>query len=382
MVQIGLFTIIAVLNAALIIMKKNNKIIAVISILVLSIIMAFANTEFGDLFVYSTRYSNLAYSGNMEFGFILYYKLFSTIGLSFNIFRLITFYICCALVCSFIKRYTGNFHLIILLYMFTFFVFLAIALRNSISVSIIVFSIGFLIDRKRIKFIIAVLIAASFHVSSLLALSFMLYYLSEDKKNKLVKYAIRLSVLAYATCVFMVLRPSIINKIALFLNTLMLRYMSGFERTDILANKYLSGTYSFDNLLYLVVYGFNVILARSAYNNIMKFANEREDYVKCTQCCIFIVYISALVLPGIILNQTLIRLLFPGTIICFLLYTIEYFNLQGYKLALSIGERLSVKGVSPVVFYFISGLLWYYAIYGRHALSMDLVGFVSNSKIF
>lgn len=122
---------------------------------------------------YSDISDQLNYS-RMEPGYVLIRYLFIKYGLSFFIFQIFTATVIYYSLYRFIAKYSSNVGMSCLLLMLTTRMFSTMnQTRMWLALSILLFSIQFLLERKIIKFLITVVVAYLFHKSALI---FILMY--------------------------------------------------------------------------------------------------------------------------------------------------------------------------------------------------------------
>ena len=176
------FCVLFCLNLILVGIKKQNKMVVILSYILLIILMA-GNTEGPDVGTYRYYYrqasAGVLVSG--DFGYYLIERLCGQyLHMSFYLFRLILSIICIALIDSAFQYWDGNKHLGIALYMGYPFFMDVIQIRNFVAISIVIYSLRYLISKDRMdifKYIMLVLIASSVHIISMIFLFFLIYKL-------------------------------------------------------------------------------------------------------------------------------------------------------------------------------------------------------------
>ncbi|MEH7159009.1 EpsG family protein [Neobacillus drentensis] len=118
-----------------------------------------------------------------EPGYILLMKIFSQIGLSFQLFSAIIYAFIYLSFYQFVKRYSKDVTLSLLIYIcYIFFVFNISGIRNAISIAICLYSFR-LLEKSGVKsfigFTLVVLIAYFFHNSAIIF--FLVYYIMKAK---------------------------------------------------------------------------------------------------------------------------------------------------------------------------------------------------------
>ena len=157
--------------------EKKNKVFLIISFLQMFIIMSIRSIEVGaDLERYIPFYERCKdYSwtqifepGLKEYGYRIYNKILS-LFLNEQLFLMMTAGITLIGVYYVIKKYSKNYFLSIYIYIsFNFFIFTFSGLRQAIAISLGMLSIKYIDERKFWKFLILILLASTFHMSSLI----------------------------------------------------------------------------------------------------------------------------------------------------------------------------------------------------------------------
>lgn len=152
--------------------RKNRKITLILFIF-LFLIMALRDSSVGsDISHYLDIYESQVFFDDIwtqfEFGYFAFSKLCFSLGFSSQLFlAIISFFICVA-VYSFITKYSFNPIFSLFLYItIGLFAFSLTGLRQIIAICILLYSISFVVNRKPVAFILLVLVAATFHKSSM-----------------------------------------------------------------------------------------------------------------------------------------------------------------------------------------------------------------------
>ncbi len=188
--------------------KFKSKILYGFSILIIFVLMTF-NFEGPDVVVYRLAYDIVGNTTGdpykttyMEWGYTSLMILSNKIGFDFFAFRIILSFACLLLFNSSIRYYKVNGNLIIGLYMMYLFFFDTIQLRNCISQFIILFSTRFLLNKSwgaTLKYLLCVVVAASFHTISWVYLSFLIVKVS--RKELFFKNLFLFSVVLFLLCI-------------------------------------------------------------------------------------------------------------------------------------------------------------------------------------
>lgn len=186
---------------------KSQKNFLKISFIILFVFLAIRGESTGtDLPNYHFFYDLLSYynikdllkSNYFEIGYTLYSYIIHLISNgNFRFFLVVTAFFSLIGIYDFIKRYSKNYLLSIIVYIcLQYYLFIFSGLRQGIALSIVCFSIRFIVQRKFWKFLCLVCIATTFHLSALIFLP--AYFLSEyDINDKKLFFAIGLIIIIY-----------------------------------------------------------------------------------------------------------------------------------------------------------------------------------------
>jgi hypothetical protein len=194
--------VLAILNSLFAFGKKNSKILTILLIVFLWILY-WGNLQNPDYFNYLRSYNNAKYIDELnlsifflEYGFIILQRLISYFNIDYTGFLMIISAIGLILIYITVTRFTKNTNYVFLLYFFMPFFLDVVQIRNFLAMSIMIFSIRFLFNGRKvdkIKFIITILFAASIHLSAIVYLP-MIFICKSNKKN-IVKSIVIVSIL-------------------------------------------------------------------------------------------------------------------------------------------------------------------------------------------
>jgi hypothetical protein len=139
---------------------------------------------------------NLFVPNGFELGFTIYTYFVSLFTSSFITYLFITGVLVYVPIYLFIKRYSTDYYLSLVIYYCLFFFGSMTLLRQSIAMSILLIGTKYIVGRNPIKFTAIVLLASSFHVSALVGLVLYPIY-----NRSLTRFAATL-ILSLATIVF------------------------------------------------------------------------------------------------------------------------------------------------------------------------------------
>jgi hypothetical protein len=119
--------------------------------------------------IYNASSSSYSPKLNIEYGYFLFNKFISSIGLPFQAVLFIMAVPSLAGKTYFFEKYSPNFSLSVLIYFSTlFFLFDFIAIRQAVALSIFLLCIPLIYERRFLLFLILMLLAAQIHISALL----------------------------------------------------------------------------------------------------------------------------------------------------------------------------------------------------------------------
>lgn len=176
--------------------KKKEAIILALSLIAVFLIFALKKETVGiDIAGYKAQYELSRYKDWLdvdyvyfENGYITLMKVFSKLGISFQLYTAVIYgFICCSLY-FFIKTYSSNVTLSVLVFIcYQFFLFDLSGIRQAIAMSICLFSFLILDKRKHIIEIVSsaflIILAITIHQSALIF--FLVYFVKLFHKTKI-----------------------------------------------------------------------------------------------------------------------------------------------------------------------------------------------------
>ena len=161
--------------------KKGKNIFLFLVFAELSFIAGFRAWNIGNdtinyiyTFILSINFPELIKS-HMEKGYLLYNQSIAFFTHSPQVFLLISAIIIIGSVCFFIRKYSSGILLSILLFVILYFGDTMNIMRQYLALSVVLLALPFVIKRQFLPFCLCCVIASSFHISALLAIS--LYFL-------------------------------------------------------------------------------------------------------------------------------------------------------------------------------------------------------------
>ena len=209
---IALYLIVLLINIYLSVRRKNYTIILIISIAILSLLSGYARAVSGDLYYYKTAYE-LHRTITWEVGYLWLSNLFISLGISFEAFHTIVSALSMLFTVIGLKAFTNNKHLILALHTIVMFQFMAIAMRFSIAVSIVLLGFRFLFDddkKKNLIYFAFVAIATLFHVTALFSALFFLAVLNKQPRKTLRRVLVIVNCIGVMFILLMMIAPSIL----------------------------------------------------------------------------------------------------------------------------------------------------------------------------
>jgi hypothetical protein len=159
--------------------KKNGLFLIYI---VLVMIVGLRNEVGDDWHSYINFYNDHEQSKRVEIGYRLINDFFSDIGIPYNIFLILINSLSIYLILKFIYLNSKLKQIAILIYFYEIYFYYNLSgIRQAIAISLICFGFRYAYKRELLKFVIIVLLAASFHKSALV--SFVIFFIPRNKIN-------------------------------------------------------------------------------------------------------------------------------------------------------------------------------------------------------
>ena len=138
---IFIFIFLIFLNALYSFLKKESKLLGIITIIFFGIVFVFADCKSGDRLEYSTFYNSVnSFSENQfEFGYVAINYIFKMTGLSFRWYLAFQYAICTFFISYTARKFCSNKNRIICLYGLYLIFYCAISIRFFFAMSIVVF---------------------------------------------------------------------------------------------------------------------------------------------------------------------------------------------------------------------------------------------------
>ena len=367
------------LNLTCVFCKKQNKSIALVSLIMILFVMGFASVKFGDLEVYYTYYqrSNFKLS-RFEPGYIFINLFFANLGFNFNQFRIVIFVLCSLILYFATKSITKNYNMVVLLYTITLFYFLTVALRFFIAFTFVVYAASLLMkDKKKniILFVLLIFVAAQFHASSYIALIYLLCMAN----GKALKYInIFLTITSLVALSFGFISMIMPNNISLLLSALTRFFPSLLnDGINYLSDFYLTGTYSRHYFIYVFFYLYNCIVSLLAAS-VLKTHSVLNSTTVSKFNTIVLIHLSLSFL--VLASQTFIRLMFIPMFLGFLIFAkmtesdvlkVNTLQIRNIKMSASITKIILIS----------TSLTWFVMLYLIGDLGFNLFWFLSNNML-
>lgn len=230
---------------------KTDKKYLITCFIILTLFLAFRGEDVGlDMGNYQYffggatrfRFFRLTRFSGFENGFVFYIRLVAIISKSFHDFIFITSILSMLGFFFFIKDNSKNYFASLLLFItFGFYICHFCILRQVLAMSILLFSYKYVKEEKFWKFTLLVLIAATFHKTSIVF--FPVYFLSKIPYNKKIIYIYLISML-----LLFILRVPLIN----LATTILYGQYEGYKDTS-------GSGYVMLGLIYAVVLGIMLV---------------------------------------------------------------------------------------------------------------------------
>ena len=198
----GTYGLFLFLNFIFALRRKHSKLLLIITfIFILIMFTGYSNVGNGslDFYGYVSNYDDIGAgispSYSMEIGYVLLMKIGNMIGMNFFIFKIAVSIVCFLLIFKTISQFTRNYNCVCFLYLLYPILIDTERFRNFIGFSIFIYAIRFLVrntKKDKLKYVILILFASTFHV---LMFSYLIFVLVDtSNKNKLVKYIVGLTI--------------------------------------------------------------------------------------------------------------------------------------------------------------------------------------------
>ena len=245
-----LFYSILALNILCVLMKKKSKIVTLASILI-AIYISFENTGSGDYGMYVYLYDGGIEYG--EIGYSLLQRLTYAMGLTFNELQGIICTIALIIILYVFSKYSNNYQLFFALFFISEFFINVNVLRSYIARAFLLLGFHFLMNGKKMKYVLLVMLAISFHVTSVLYLP-LVFLVGRDyssKKAKRVMGTLALIILMLCVVVFV-----LGNKFTWLYNIMVIIMPSMQDKFD----AYFTTSTRFGFMLYFMLHAGNLFL--------------------------------------------------------------------------------------------------------------------------
>lgn len=286
------------LNLLYAFVKKEQKILS-FALMFLAWILFWGNNNNPDYEVYLSIYnSNGEYTTNsLEIGFIVLVKFFNLINFNYEMFLMTISFLAFYLIHTTVRKLTTNYNYVYSLY-FLFPLFIDIVqIRNFLMMAIFIYATRFLLENKKIKYLITILLASTFQMSAIALLPFVFI------NNKGMNF--------FGRIIFLV---SISSSIIILMNGKKIPYIDNlidFSQSEKLSLYFETTTnYGFVLYWFLQIISFAlIVLSRKLY---LKYENvniENSIKMKYINLVYWINVFSFMYLPFYLLNSNFSRLL-------------------------------------------------------------------------
>ena len=301
------------INFYLILRKKEYKIITILSWALFFVLFASTSATSGDAYKYKIDYEYGAFGSNwVEIGNEIIKWVCKAIGLSsYNQYLIVLFLLASILLFFGIRKLNGNYHIIFTASMGFIIPAMTVAIRFFFAFSVFVFCISYLIKGERIKYIIGIIIATSFHRSALFFLVFLLTETVEKYKqnDKIIRRIGYLVGIVSVLCAGYTLIARKLPFLSLISSTI-LRFIPNSESK---VEAYFGSFTRLGFLIMFVVYIVNLLFSRYMMLNAQSGQYE-DDFIRLSSFVYTINLLSAILLPLTIVNLVFFRLYSAQTI--------------------------------------------------------------------
>jgi len=327
-------------------MSRRYSVISLFFALIIFVLIAGLRNNVGaDWVSYLNFYQDLEEAARLEVGYELINNFFSNLSAPYTIFLLFANFMALSFMFYFIKNNTKLMLLAALLLFCDLYLYYNLSgIRQAIAISITCYSITYVISRQFYKFILAVLLASSFHASALVFI--LVYYLPARLPS--FKYISGVGILFFVAFIF---RESIAEFITLY-NLKDATYYVKNQQSIISANSYIVGIlkrsilvvalalygrrYLIDgnNYLFVNVYLLGLLIYISTYNISPDIGVRLSSYFTIFEIVIVGGLISSI-------RAWSSRIVIITTFVCVALYKIiGYMNDDSYNYQLALHNIL------------------------------------------
>lgn len=267
---------------------KKESLAPLIFFLIYWLIVGFSS-GLADLHNYQLFYNyaenGIRYSG-IEIGYYFFMRMCTLIGLDYSgFFKLYTF-IALVLIVKSISDYTEKRALCLLMVLFFPYFHLVVAVRNLMGGAISLFAVRYLLEEneskyKSLKYIILILLASTFHTSSL----FYLVFLLAKKDMSFVRH-------------FTIILLCIAGIIAIIGNPLFLKLYQIVPKLEVYLGKGLNGTRDTTKVFLLMYFTIKIFICEILYQ-----FEENQDYSSLYG----INLLTTIILPFALFNMNFMR---------------------------------------------------------------------------
>ena len=267
--------------------QKDKKIFEIITLIVLCLISGTRYYLGGtDYYVYKAMFEVVPKVGEFNFatihdiyrtfeaekGYLFFCSIIKTLGFNFFGFTLIHSVIFYTFMYVGLKKYTKNFNLLIIVFLYKMFFYdTFISMRQSITIAIFFMSIGLIKNKKMYKYFLCCLLATTFHRGALVL--FLIYFINKLKLTR--KKIIILNCIFIPTILFSILNIQILTPFQGFIN--LFSTETAMEKASNLINSSVTvGISPFHTLEYFLIMALVII----NYSNIVKQDENAEFIIK------------------------------------------------------------------------------------------------------
>lgn len=360
-----IYIILVCINLFMIITKKKNKVIAVLSVVFLFLLIQ-GNVYNDDYNGYLWYYNNQQYPDSWELGYRWISAFMHDLGASYNTFLLVLYVTTFLVAIYVVRRFTNNYHLAILLFLSFSAFFATIQVRAFVVEMLYLLMLLYLSKKNRIAFLVILALMVSFHKTSILYLAFL--FINPDRLAS--KKFVRISVALIAMLCVVVLVNG--NRIP-FINVIV-EVIFGIEdnkMTYFMTNMRFGFLASF--LRQLVVIYISYISNRFIQRHPAMVSEEQKKF---SETIYLATMLSCFALPLVMMNSNFVRYFRINLLPVFLQVTmvVDVLILSG-KIGkadgdkwVSLGKRYCVNYGTYILLVFIMLAVW--------------VGFSMNGTIF
>ena len=286
-----LYIFILLLNLICVISNNKNKIVLLLSVIAMIVIMGGNNIN-SDFEAYKYFYERQTYPSSMEPGFVFVAKLFSQLGIEYQLFTTVVFSIGIIGLTLLAVKKTNIPHFVIIMYMLTMIFLDTVQIRQFIVYVLFAIALNELSLGRKKRYTIIILLGGLFQYTILVYLPLVLVDINKERSRRFIRSFV---VTVFVLCVFVFVAG---NRIP-YIDIIMARFIDSSKIV------YFTSRTRFGFLKYFVFQFVSMYLIAVEREYLIEYGmDEIKQYAKATY--IAIMY-TCVVMPLLMLNNNFYR---------------------------------------------------------------------------